>query len=151
MSQLKHTLNSVYVFVDIFVNAVPVRLLHVVYPLTLGLVYAVFNAVYFINDGVGPNGRHYAYYVMDWRNPLGSAATCFLGMILCVLVQGFMYGFYRIRILFHGRLVSCVDEELQAVLPKEGGGGDEEDTGLFPRNVSGPNYASVNDLELKTG
>ena len=37
MSQLKHSLNTIYVLVDLFANAMPVRLYHVVYPLALHL------------------------------------------------------------------------------------------------------------------
>lgn len=155
MSQLKHTLNSVYVLVDLFVSAVPLRVLHVVYPLAFGVSYALFNAVYFINDGVGPNGRHYAYYVLDWRNPLGSAVTCFLGLILCVLTQGLLYALYRVRLWLHRKLTVGVDdgeeEDLEAVLPGEAAAAEDEDAAIFPSSISGPNYRSVDELELRTG
>lgn len=157
MSQLKHTLNTVFVVVDVFVNAVPVRVLHLVYPLVFGVVYAIFNAVYFINDGLGPDGRPYAYYVLDWRNPLGSAVTCFLGLILCTLVQGVLYGLYRVRIWFHGKLTSRIDEELldrAVVLDKSGGTDDvqpDEGDSIFPNNLNRQNYRAVDDLELRPG
>jgi len=80
MSQLKHSLNTIYVLVDMFANAVPVRLYHMIYPLVVGLAYCLFNVLYFVNDGRGPNGRPYAYDLMDWRNPLGSSVTVLLGL-----------------------------------------------------------------------
>ena len=46
MSQLKHSLNTIYVLIDMFANAVPVRLYHMIYPLVVGLVYCLFNVLY---------------------------------------------------------------------------------------------------------
>lgn len=108
MSQLKHSLNTIYVVVDMFVNAVPVRLYHMIYPLTTGLVYVLFNVVYFVSDGRGPNGRPYAYDLMDWRNPLGSTVTVLLGFVLAVISQFLLYGFYRARLAAHRRLAALM-------------------------------------------
>lgn len=149
MSQLKHTLNTVYVVLDMFINAIPIRVLHLFYPLSLGIIYAIFNAVYFINDGVGPNGRPYAYYVLDWRNPLGSAITCFLGLILCVIVQILLYGIYRLRLWFHRKLMARINKELEPTVL--GSPGDQEDTSIIPKTQATPTYRAMDDLELKTG
>ena len=108
MSQLKHSLNTIYVVVDMFANAVPVRIYHMIYPLVTCLVYTVFNVLYFINDGRGPNGRPYAYDLMDWRYPLGSTFTVLLGFVLAVVVQFLLYGFYRARIAAHRRLAALM-------------------------------------------
>jgi len=109
MSQLKHSLNTIYVVVDMCANAVPVRLYHTIYPLLTGLVYTVFNILYFVNDGLGPNGHPYAYDLMDWRHPLGSTATVLLGFVLCAFAQFLLYGFYRARIAAHRRLTALME------------------------------------------
>ena len=108
MSQLKHSLNTIYVLVDLFANAMPVRLYHVVYPLAVGLVYCIFNVLYFVNNGRGPGGRPYAYDLMDWRNPLGSVVTVLLGFVLAVVAQFLLYGFYRARLAAHRRLTALM-------------------------------------------
>jgi len=108
MSQLKHSLNTIYVVVDMFANAIPVRLYHMIYPLLTGLVYTIFNVLYFVNDGRGPNGRPYAYDLMDWRNPLGSTVTVLLGFVLAAVAQFLLYGFYRARIAAHRRLTALM-------------------------------------------
>lgn len=149
MSQLKHTLNTVFVIVDLFANAIPIRILHLIYPLSLGIVYAIFNAVYFINDGVGPNGRPYAYDVLDWRNPLGSAITCFLGLILCVIVQVLLYGIYRVRLWVHWKLMTRLAKELEP--PDLGSPDDREDASIIPKDQVTPTYRAMDDLELKAG
>jgi len=108
MSQLKHSLNTIYVVVDMFANAMPVRIYHVIYPLLMGLVYTIFNVLYFVNDGLGPNGHPYAYDLMDWRYPLGSTVTVLLGFVLSSIAQFLLYGFYRARLAAHRRLTTLM-------------------------------------------
>ena len=104
MSQLKHTLNSAYILFDLLISAMPIRIFHLIYPMFVGAVYTVFNALYFINDGLGPDGKPYAYYVMDWRNPVESAVTCSVGFILTTVMQSILYGIYRLRVKVFTRL-----------------------------------------------
>ena len=108
MSQLKHSLNTIYVVVDMFANAIPVRIYHMIYPLIAGLVYTVFNVTYFVNNGRGIDGHHYAYDLMDWRNPLGSTVTVLLGFVLTAIVQFLLYAFYRARLAAHRRLTALM-------------------------------------------
>ncbi len=103
MSRLKHSLNTVYVLFELAFNGMPIRVFHVIYPLFLGAIYTAFNATYFINNGVGPGGRPYAYYVMDWRNPIVSALTCSMGFVMTTVVQGILYGLYRLRVYVHAK------------------------------------------------
>ena len=43
-----------------------------------GLVYTTFNALYFLNDGNGPNGQPYTYYVLFWKKPAEAVTTTIL-------------------------------------------------------------------------
>ena len=103
MSRLKHTLNSVFVVCDLLIQAVPIRIFHLVYPLLFGGVYSLFNAVYFIHGLPGPGGRHYAYGVMDWRNPMESSITCALAFMLSTLNQCVLYEIYALRVWIYNR------------------------------------------------
>ncbi|CAE1286992.1 unnamed protein product [Acanthosepion pharaonis] len=69
MSKMKHMLNTVYVVLDIFISATPIRIFHMLFPIMLGSIYAIFNATYFLNDGTILDGRHYAYNVLNWNVP----------------------------------------------------------------------------------
>ena len=51
MSRLKHTMNSIYVIVDVMVGATPIRVYHYFFVVFTGSVYTVFNALYYINNG----------------------------------------------------------------------------------------------------
>lgn len=104
MSRIKHTLNSIYIVSDLMFSAVPIRIFHIVYPLFTGAVYTLFNAMYFTNDGVGPDGKPYAYPIMDWRNPIESAISSAMGFVISTLVQILMYGLYRLRLWMYFKL-----------------------------------------------
>ena len=43
-----------------------------------GLLYTTFNALYFLNDGNGPNGQPYTYYVLYWKKPAEAVTTTIL-------------------------------------------------------------------------
>jgi hypothetical protein len=122
MSQMKHSLNTVYVIIDLFSNAIPVRVYHLVYPLLVGVVYAIFNAAYFLNDNRGPDGLPFAYAAMDWRHPLGSTITCVLGFILSCIVHLMLFGLYRLRRLAHRRLQVAVAADVDGYRPMVGHG-----------------------------
>jgi len=166
MSQLKHSLNTIYVLVDLFANAMPVRLYHVVYPLAVGLVYCIFNVLYFVNNGRGPGGRPYAYDLMDWRNPLGSVVTVLLGFVLAVVAQFLLYGFYCARLAAHRRLTALMAPDAAVRYrpsssrpPAE----DEEDAEttedemtehgpIFPNGLdSGGRYNALDSADMTTG
>lgn len=162
-SELKHSINSVYVIAD--VSAVPIRALHFVYPVASGAIYALFSAVYFAVGGVGPHGHPYAYPILDWgARPATAAVTCSVAVAMSVFAQGLLYGLYRIRILIYRKSLPCGRREeeegqFEAGLPSKDGGHeeaeeeevvDDEDTGLFASSASGlPDYRSVDCMELR--
>ena len=43
-----------------------------------GLLYSTFNALYFLNDGNGPNDQPYTYYVLYWKKPAEAVTTTIL-------------------------------------------------------------------------
>ena len=58
-------MNAVHAIVDMaFISAMPVRILHMYLPLTFGLVYGIFNAIYDMAGGRGSEGESYVYKVM---------------------------------------------------------------------------------------
>jgi hypothetical protein len=88
------------------ISATPIRIFHVIYPLFWGAIYTVFNVLYFTNNGMGPEGHPYAYNIMDWRNPLQSALSCSAGFIFSTIMQGVLYGLYRLRMCIYDRVMN---------------------------------------------
>ena len=125
-SQIKHTLNTIYVLLDVLISGGPIRIVHFVYTVLLGSVYAVFNAIYFLNDGTILEGRHYAYNVLDWGEPTKAIMTCALCVILCIFAEVLLYTFYRIREWIYTKLYfgsdGCKsDAEMQKIMQEPEG------------------------------
>ena len=97
LSQLKHTLNTVYVLFDIFISGTPFRILHVLYTMGLGSLYSMFNAIYFLNDGTILEGRHYAYNLLNWQKPVEAMVTCALCVVLSIFSQLVLFEVYKLR------------------------------------------------------
>lgn len=99
MSQAKHTINSVFVFCDLLINAVPIRILHFIYPMSLAVIYALFNFSYFTNAGRGPDGEIFPYREMDWdKNTASCLVTTVVILTLIVVAQFCLYFIFRFRL-----------------------------------------------------
>lgn len=139
MSQMKHTLNTVYVVVDVLISGTPFRILHLLYTIVLGSVYSLFNAIYFLNDGTILEGRHYAYNVLNWSKPSEAIVTCVLCVLMCVFAQIVLYELYKLRSTVYKRIffgsdgVEKPDSEMQKIM------GD----------VEAPAYQTMGDREEK--
>lgn len=74
-----HGINSVIVFVDLLLNAIPVRLLHGIYVVIYGVIYIIFTAIFYAA------GNHDAIYpaVLDWGMPWRT-----IGIVLGVAILG---------------------------------------------------------------
>lgn len=97
MSRLKHTLNTIYVIIDLMISAAPMRILHMLFAIMLGSIYSLFNAIYFLNDGTILMGRHYAYNVLNWENPAEAIVTCVLCIVQAIVSQFILYQIYKLR------------------------------------------------------
>ncbi|XP_070193164.1 protein rolling stone-like isoform X2 [Littorina saxatilis] len=90
-----HLGNSVYVLLDLCVTAMPVRLLHVIYPAVYALVYCMFTVVYWAAGGTTSSGETFIYKPLDWNRaqvavPLVIGAA-FVGVPLVHLIFWSLY------------------------------------------------------------
>jgi len=49
-----HAFNSICMVFDVFMVAFPTRIMHFVYPYTVGLTYGLFSLIYFWAGGADP-------------------------------------------------------------------------------------------------
>lgn len=49
---MTHATNSILMFLDMMIVSHPYRLLHVIQPILLGVVYAIFSVIYYFAGGV---------------------------------------------------------------------------------------------------
>ncbi|KAL4226646.1 hypothetical protein ACF0H5_014627 [Mactra antiquata] len=126
MSQMKHTLNTVYVIMDVLISGTPFRVLHLLFTVGLGSIYSLFNAIYFLNDGTIMEGRHYAYNLLDWSKPEEAVVTCVLCVVMCIFAQVVLYGLYRIRFciftkIYFGSECEKPGSEMQRIIDEANG------------------------------
>lgn len=94
-----HAINSVMIIVDTLMCSIPVRLLHVVYPMLLMITYALFSVIYWKSGGTNPFGQPYIYAVLDYQNHPTVAAITIVSIffIALPLSQSFLYCLFRFR------------------------------------------------------
>ncbi|XP_066283086.1 uncharacterized protein [Branchiostoma lanceolatum] len=89
---LLHAMNSVTVFLEVFISGLPVRLLHSVYPILFLLWYTVFNLVYVYAGGTDLNGNNYIYNIFDFKgNPLLTAGLVVAVAGLLLVSHGIVF------------------------------------------------------------
>ncbi|VDD83285.1 unnamed protein product [Mesocestoides corti] len=96
-SKLKHSIPAAFAIIDMFINNVPVRILHCVYPLCLGVVYGLFTFVYWLCGGSGLTGNGVIYPVINWNKPAYAVAACVLALLFCIIIQLGLYALYFTR------------------------------------------------------
>ena len=83
-----HGFNSIAMVSDTMLSSIPVRLLHVIYPMLNGVVYVVFTVIYWAVGGTNSFGMPYIYPQTDYTGrPVLSAISqvclMFIGLPLC--------------------------------------------------------------------
>lgn len=122
MSKMKHMLNTVYVILDLMIASRPIRIFHMLFPVMLGSIYAIFNATYFLNDGTILDGRHYAYNVLNWNVPAEAIVTCILCIAQTIFSQIVLYHLAAARVWLHSRFYEPLeqlpehDSEMQSIM-----------------------------------
>lgn len=77
-----HMINGISALVDLWIVSIPIRLLHVIYPISFGLIYAAFTGFYYAFNGTDISGNHYIYPILDYDSNPGMAARLLIGCIL---------------------------------------------------------------------
>ncbi|XP_033626958.1 protein rolling stone-like [Asterias rubens] len=89
-----HTLTSVICLLDLFLTALPVNLLHFIYPFLVGVGYIIFTLVYW---AINPNDDP-IYPFLDYTNNPGLAAGAVIGSsMVVVIMQGIIWLMYKLR------------------------------------------------------
>lgn len=93
-----HMLNSLFMFIETLVSAMPVKLFHAIYGFIFGLTYAIFTVIYWACGGTGST-HSYIYPFLDYEEH-PTLAVCVLvgeGVVVQPLVQGLLYGVFKVR------------------------------------------------------
>lgn len=106
-TDLMHIWNSIFMLMDFFVVAIPIRILHVYASVIVALIYAVFTYVYYYLGDVAGTHKQYALYpLLDWKNDVITAVFVVVGSTAFLVIFRFViYGMYRLRCLLFIKLV----------------------------------------------
>ncbi|CDI98735.1 expressed protein [Echinococcus multilocularis] len=98
-SRLKHIVPACTVFVDTWVNGLPINIFHAIYPTLLGIIYAVFSYVYYDTSDVHP-----IYPVLNWSRPTEAISASVLAITFGIFIQLLLFLLYVGRITLSARL-----------------------------------------------
>ncbi|XP_050413775.1 protein rolling stone [Patella vulgata] len=94
-----HGINSVYVFLNLFITAVPNRILHFYQPVIYGIIYTVFTAVYHAANGTNMRDQPYVYSVLNWDKPTKTIIMAIISTFIAIpIMHLFVYLLYFIRV-----------------------------------------------------
>lgn len=104
---LTHGGNAVVNAIDMFIVAIPARFGLFVWPLCVGVIYALgFSLPYALAGGLDRHGKHTIYKTVDWLKNPGGAFTFVIVTIIFLTIMHFVVSFFMIlRQKFHKRMV----------------------------------------------
>lgn len=91
----RHGINSLVALVDVIMLAYPIRILHFIYVMIYGWVYAFVTFLYWLSD---PK-EHVVYDLIDYKNPLTIVFGYIFLTILVFLMQITHFLAYRLKVL----------------------------------------------------
>lgn len=99
-----HLVNGITALLETWLTSIPVRLLHVIYPMTFGAGYIVFTGIYFVANGTDPRGNHSIYPVLDYKNNAGYAVG--VDLIAIFVLAPLLHLLFFIQYLIRSTLAS---------------------------------------------
>ena len=88
----RHGINLFLMIVEFFLHIIPVQFLHFIYPFGFGLLYAIFNIIYFFITGNG------VYGFIDWRDNLGRTIGTLIGtLVFIIIVHTVLFFIYWVK------------------------------------------------------
>ena len=97
-----HLINAIVIVIDLWMNAMPMQLLHIYQPVLYGSAYVIFSAVYFgVQKGTGPDGKPYVYpIIQDYVNHprLSVGADVVMVLVLIPIVWFGLWLTHKLRV-----------------------------------------------------
>ena len=93
----RHVLNSVFILFDFTFNSLPVKLVHIVWPLIFAVAYIIHTMVFWY--AVSPP-ENYIYPVVDWDKPTTTIKLLLFLVLASLLIQSLLIGAFRTKCYF---------------------------------------------------
>lgn len=96
-SQVKHSLNAGLVAVEIVLSAIPYRMVHFIYPVLGGVIYSLFNLVYWLLNGPSPLGTATIYPEINWARPGRTMGIICVILFLILVMHCLLFALQMLR------------------------------------------------------
>ncbi|CAH8461314.1 unnamed protein product [Schistosoma turkestanicum] len=103
-SRVKHSLTPILVLIDTCLCAIPIRMIHVIYPCLVGLIYSLFTYLFWLLGGAGPYDKGQVYPSVDWSKPIPTVLVCLCALMAAILCHVILYIIYFIRVNISAKL-----------------------------------------------
>ena len=80
-----HLFSGIVSLLEIWIIAIPIRLLSMVYPVSFGAGYIVFSGIYLAANGTNTNDSPYIYSFLDFGNEPATAVRMAFATVFVVL------------------------------------------------------------------
>ena len=108
---VKHLIVGIMAIVDLFLTAIPIRILHFIYSIIFIAIWSIFSGIYFAAGGTNYYGSRYIYKFLDYEeNPFFAVTMGFvITFIIIPLIHSFVYCLYLVRegLLYLARKHCC--------------------------------------------
>ena len=108
---IKHLIVGIMAVVDLFLTAIPIRILHFIYSVILGVVWFIFSGIYFAAGGTSYYGNRYIYKFLNYGENVSFAVSMgfVVTFIIIPVIHSFVYCLYHLRegLLYLARKHCC--------------------------------------------
>lgn len=96
---VKHLIVGIMAVVDLFLTAIPIRILHFIYTIILGVVWFIFSSIYLAAGGTDYYGNRYIYKFLNYGENVSFAVSMgfVLTFVIMPLIHSFVYCIYLLR------------------------------------------------------
>jgi hypothetical protein len=88
-------------FLDVLIVAYPIRLLHIVAPFFLGIVYTIFGVIFYVAGATDRRGNRYVYDILDWSKPRTAVVVTVGVFVLMTAMHVFVFWIHHLRMFVH--------------------------------------------------
>ncbi|KAF5272835.1 hypothetical protein FQR65_LT00431 [Abscondita terminalis] len=120
MNIIVHICNSLIMFIDLFIVAHPVRLLHFYCPMICGACYIVFSVIYYLAGGTNKDGSIAIYPILNWSKPGMTILICLLITLFLLFIHILTYCIYKFRKVLYKYLSNKKGKGTEEAQTKEG-------------------------------
>ncbi|XP_072013499.1 protein rolling stone-like [Amphiura filiformis] len=97
----EHAFITFLVYLDLFISAAPVRIVHMIYGIIFGILYITFTVIYWYLGGTTPWDDTAVYSIIDWDAPIDTAYYLAGAVGVIGVFHLFGYALYKIRVCFY--------------------------------------------------